>query len=803
MKRRRETDNNNDEREDVEVVNRRQIKFKIDEEKIFDIWNCFIKSPIDILAYMFKNMLSCCEYNILQMVSKNTKSVVKEIIIHLVNTGSKNIQKIQFQTMFLNIGAHAAYNCYYSLLIWYKNNSNLSFLACAQLYSAALRNTDMDILKWLKENKYTLPLTQDKLLWYSAPFGGESKLKWLDSKRPMNDKIRAKISRICAETGNLETLAWCQKMNCEISSSTWIGAAQGDKPHVISWLIYNNIPFNSDTILEAASKGLSHVLEWFMKYDLIKVDINMPEILIINQKKITHTIGQMYVCPSVVDGAKLGFDSVKIGAIYRSALENIQHIGDGTKNVINWTFNVSGISICDTIRKSTKLADAPTILMWAHKNGFIPCSQNKTCHKCHEFMEAVPYFSAEYGFLDALKWYTEIGFTLDENVLCRAALRDHIEILKWAHETKKVFSTMISRCAAWKNNFKILKWLKSKNYTIAPEVFTISIYRNNWVIFDWAVKNKIPSNEICWVSNLFYQDLNLVGFPTPPDFNKNYKIEQIISPTNIWNALEEGDPNLNYAKSIKIAGWLIDRRCPIESFETLKWIDSLNFLPLFQNINAYSSINPKIAISFAENGNLNSLIWLNKKGIHNTSNNDELCYEAAKMGHLHIIQYVVKEFGCELNKTMCYKAAEGDQWLTLEWLIDNKCPYDIKISLNAAHYGQLDLLTRWYNKGTKLGIPKCELLNESVCSIAAFKGYFDILEWARKVGCPWDWKTIRFAKFQLELKRDRPYSECKYYYKICEFASKNGCENKLWEEMTEEEKNIHDYPENEVNNNLQ
>ena len=43
--------------------------------------------------------------------------------------------------------------------------------------------------------------------------------------------------------------------------------------------------------------------------------------------------------------------------------------------------------------------------------------------------------------------------------------------------------------------------------------------------------------------------------------------------------------------------------------------------------------------------------------------------------------------------------------------------------------------------------------NASVCAFAASAGNFEVLQWARQNGCPWDWRTYEWAARHANIQR--------------------------------------------------
>jgi hypothetical protein len=116
----------------------------------------------------------------------------------------------------------------------------------------------------------------------------------------------------------------------------------------------------------------------------------------------------------------------------------------------------------------------------------------------------------------------------------------------------------------------------------------------------------------------------------------------------------------------------------------------------------------------AKNGHLLALEWLRMSNSSEFFSNYsfEIPYIAIKNGHLNILIWWTKcnEFP-SLDKKMSAYAAKSGCLKTLQWLRENRCPWD-----------------------------------EKTCKCAAKEGHFEILKWARENNCPWDWKTTYYSK---------------------------------------------------------
>ena len=91
-------------------------------------------------------------------------------------------------------------------------------------------------------------------------------------------------------------------------------------------------------------------------------------------------------------------------------------------------------------------------------------------------------------------------------------------------------------------------------------------------------------------------------------------------------------------------------------------------------------------------------------------------------------------------------AAEGGHLEVLQWARRNGCPWDDNTTAFAAREGRLEVL-QWLREN------ECPC-DERVCRLSAQRGHLNVLRWAHENGCPWDEGTWDTAH-----KRCRPYLE--------------------------------------------
>ena len=157
--------------------------------------------------------------------------------------------------------------------------------------------------------------------------------------------------------------------------------------------------------------------------------------------------------------------------------------------------------------------------------------------------------------------------------------------------------------------------------------------------------------------------------------------------------------------------WAVDRGCPVDA---------------------------ALAKSLALAGSVPAL----KKAVELGAPTDNLCFYAAKGGHLEVLKWL-RENGCPWDSCTCYSAAKGGHLEVLKWLRENGCPWDSNTCDFAAKGGHLEVLKWARQNGCHWDEWTCA---DIVCgNFAAVGGNLEVLKWARQEGCPWDYRPCMFA----------------------------------------------------------
>lgn len=186
-------------------------------------------------------------------------------------------------------------------------------------------------------------------------------------------------------------------------------------------------------------------------------------------------------------------------------------------------------------------------------------------------------------------------------------------------------------------------------------------------------------------------------------------------------------------------------------------------LELLKSINPFR-LEREVCIYAAEGGQLNVLKYL--RSVHCLWD-ERTCTAAAKQGHLKTLKWAV-ENGCPWNNQVTIWATYNGDLNMLSWAIGSGCDYNAYEMANiATKHGYIHIL-QWIKthieKGTdyidqntildvvrkgNLDLLKWLFVNcgnyehkKRFCTIAAKRGYLEMLRWLRRRGCPWNGKKV-------------------------------------------------------------
>ena len=167
-------------------------------------------------------------------------------------------------------------------------------------------------------------------------------------------------------------------------------------------------------------------------------------------------------------------------------------------------------------------------------------------------------------------------------------------------------------------------------------------------------------------------------------------------------------------------------------------------LELLQNLAQLPDVSwrEKTAYFAATNGHLHILDWVIRNGCYWKPNT---LLDSAYYGHLHVLQWALSVCNYVRNapildelKSSCMSAAAGGQLEVLQWLRAQGYPWGKRLCANAAINGHQHIIEWAIANG-------CQWDRET-CSGAAAGDQLELLQWLRARGCPWDDQVCYWAR---------------------------------------------------------
>jgi hypothetical protein len=543
-------------------------------DKIIKIQDTSLSLPNEIWINHILIFLTCCEYNILKLVSKHIKKLVNDLIKDNNNNNGVIIIKnnCKFKSILPKITFNAAYEGHLPLLEWSRKNGETKD---CHVYYGALKGCNKIVLEWLEKKEYSKKDANNKKLWYNAIKGGFYTIEWLKKYLllPKTDDQPRKLFKNCASTGDISIIEWFISQGFILNKLVWRGAAKREHIHILEWLKNRspNQKINIDIVeclKDASTKGHVHVLEWFLN-------------------NIFITKNDFY-----------------LKQVYNIAAEN-NHL-----NVIQWIYSKSNPLIKKCLSIAARYGHMD-ILFWAHKEDLIPIkrsniniswwtdtdhgkarmtSERRSDHKYHEVCVdnryeqnedySLCYNAATHGNLKNLKWLKEKGCLWDEETCSNAARQGHLHILTWAKEQGCPWNYETSSEAAYHGHIKILEWLKTQNYQFDHKVYIKALEGNHYSIFKWALKNNCPSYGIDW---------------------------SVISYSICFCAISRGQ--------FDVLEWAVENGCPLRNTDICAKAASKGYLLILKYLRIYKSPwNEKTCYKAAENGRVSASFGYFKMG---------------------------------------------------------------------------------------------------------------------------------------------------------------------------------------------
>jgi len=147
----------------------------------------------------------------------------------------------------------------------------------------------------------------------------------------------------------------------------------------------------------------------------------------------------------------------------------------------------------------------------------------------------------------------------------------------------------------------------------------------------------------------------------------------------------------------------------------------------------------------AAGASLETLKWMREKK-KSSRWNAGVCHEAAKYGHLEVLQWLARENRLPVNEMTSRCAAEGGHLELLQWLRKYGCPWDQWTCEGAAKGGHLKVL-RWARAN---GCP----WNHWAANFAAMEGHVEVLAWLDEQQAPADLNQVCAAAVERASKDD-------------------------------------------------
>jgi hypothetical protein len=278
-----------------------------------------------------------------------------------------------------------------------------------------------------------------------------------------------------------------------------------------------------------------------------------------------------------------------------------------------------------------------------------------------------------------LKWIVDEGAYLDDTVIDDVASKGDMEMIKWLREKGCSISSQTTINAAKGGHFELVKWFHELGLDApARVIFDAAIKRRDMMMMEWffEIYNKLyatPSAN----KKLLYLILNKVS----KVFNTGDLplIKRFMEITGFdMKAYQQG---FGFGGNIEVAEWMHENGYIKDKVPDVYW-------------------------TLARKGDLNGILWMQKRYPLSAEIKDGMFEAAISKGHLHVMKWVVdkklvasdfyyaigsdnpeilvwlKEMGCPYDKYVIAQAAMADKMVALQWLVANDyhCDSDAKIS---------------------------------------------------------------------------------------------------------------------------
>lgn len=193
--------------------------------------------------------------------------------------------------------------------------------------------------------------------------------------------------------------------------------------------------------------------------------------------------------------------------------------------------------------------------------------------------------------------------------------------------------------------------------------------------------------------------------------------------------------------NLEMLHWAIDNGCPLDM--TSCWAaaskGNLDLLKWIININPEIKLDWRVCKSAAEIGDLDILIWARDSNEFKKNNPDivsnKMIYESAARNNQYIIlQWAIdNNFHYHWNDEIAKAAATEGHFDLLKWICENININKDDIFNAAASRCHLDIAKWLYSNDHKF-----DEFESTLCSSAIGYGNLEMLCWLRQIGCPWN-----------------------------------------------------------------
>jgi hypothetical protein len=543
-------------------------------------------------------------------------------------------------------------------------------------------------------------------------FGRQDIVKYLFNRvrtrdEPLND---SKFTAAAAEGGHVDLLRWLVRKECNVDQATFAGAAVHGNLEVFQWLFtlprplsphYSHgtrpgIAWNKKMYENAALHGHLPILKWahskesnFPSEELCSLAALNGHVHVLKWARSQNYRWNEVTCTNAaLNGHVETLKWLRSNGCPWSASACASAALNGHMAALKWLRD-NGCPWDEwTLVQAARLGHED-VVKWARSHG---CPSNDLEELCD--------IAAEEGNLVMLKIaHTVLGVPFGDDTYWNAVERGHIHILKWLHAHGCPWHIQSCQCATLNGHFEVLKWLRSIGCPwFNEEAADHAAESGRMEILQWVVANGCPWSESTCAHAALGGHLNILQWlranGCPWDGTLYYwGIQRGYLDVLKW-AFSNGCPTTNICKYIYHDG---DQR-PAENI-------------CF------------VAACFKQ---LDVLQWARS---HNVPWSDDICAVVTENRDLEMLDWVVSN-GCPFPDpySSLSHAFTFHQKDVLNWFVKNAVGLTSETSARAALEGNF-VLFRWlYHKGCPW--------DETCCAIAAEKGYYRIISFARKHGCP-------------------------------------------------------------------